>query len=174
MLRGSDLTRLMVTLGVALILAELANQMRSLTGGADGLQGVNSSAVLGLFDFDLYGRTAYIYSLCVLFIVFWFSRRMVNSPFGLSLRAIKGNPLRARAIGVPVNARLVTSYTVAAAIAGIAGALLAQTTQSASPDMIAFHRSADALLILVFGGAGFLPCQGVEQQLPLPCGDGNQ
>ena len=155
-LRGSDLTRLMVTLGVALILAELANQMRWLTGGADGLQGVMSSPLFGMWDFDLYGRTAYLYSLAVLFAVFWLTRRIVSSPFGLSLRAIKGNQLRARAIGVPVNARLVASYTVAAAIAGIAGALLSQTTQSASPDMIAFHRSADALLILVFGGAGFL------------------
>ena len=155
-LRGSDLTRLMVTLGVALILAELANQMRWLTGGADGLQGVSSSAILGIWDFDLWGRTAYVYSLVVLFVCFWISRRIVHSPFGLSLKAIKGNALRARAIGVPVNARLIAIYTVAAAIAGVAGALLAQTTQSASPDMIAFHRSADALLILVFGGAGYL------------------
>ena len=155
-LRGSDLTRLMVTLGVALILAELANQMRWLTGGADGLQGVTSSPILGQWDFDLWGRTAYLYSLAVLFVCFWLSRRIVNSTFGLSLMAIKGNALRARAIGVPVNARLVAVYTLAAAIAGIAGALLAQTTQSASPDMIAFHRSADALLILVFGGAGYL------------------
>ncbi len=155
-LRGSDLTRLMVTLGVALILAELANQMRWLTGGADGLQGVSSSAILGIWEFDLWGHTAYLYSLTVLFICFWISRRIVHSPFGLSLKAIKGNALRARAIGVPVNARLIAIYTIAAAIAGVAGALLAQTTQSASPDMIAFHRSADALLILVFGGAGYL------------------
>ncbi len=155
-LRGSDLTRLMVTLGVALILAELANQMRWLTGGADGLQGVIMGPVLGQWDFDLWGRTAYLYSLAVLFICFWISRRIVNSTFGLSLKAIKGNALRARAIGVPVNARLIAIYTIAAAIAGVAGALLAQTTQSASPDMIAFHRSADALLILVFGGAGYL------------------
>ena len=155
-LRGSDLTRLMVTLGVALILAELANQMRWLTGGADGLQGVTSSPILGQWDFDLWGRTAYLYSLAVLFVCFWLSRRIVHSTFGLSLKAIKGNALRARAIGVPVNARLIAIYALAAAIAGVAGALLAQTTQSASPDMIAFHRSADALLILVFGGAGYL------------------
>ena len=155
-LRGSDLTRLMVTLDVALILAELANQMRWLTGGADGLQGVMSSPVLGIWDFDLWGTTAYLYSLVVLFVLFWLARRIVGSPLGLSMRAIKGNPLRSRAIGVPVNPRLVTIYTIAAAYAGIAGGLLAQTTQSASPDMIAFHRSADALLILVFGGAGHL------------------
>jgi branched-chain amino acid transport system permease protein len=155
-LRGSDLTRLMVTLGVGLILAEMINQMRWLTGGADGLQGVMSSPVLGMFDFDLYNRTAFIYSLSVLCLLFILARRIMHSPFGLSLRAIKGNSLRARAIGVPVNPRLIATYTLAAAYAGIAGALLAQTSQSASPDMVAFHRSADALLILVFGGAGNL------------------
>lgn len=155
-LRGSDLTRLMVTLGVALILAELANQMRWLTGGADGLDGVVSTPVLGMFDFDLYGRVAYLYSLTVLFLLFWLARHIVNSPFGLALRAIRGNCLRSRAVGVPVERRLVAVYTVAAAYAGVAGALLAQASQSASPDMIAFHRSADALLILVFGGAGSL------------------
>lgn len=155
-LRGSDLTRLMVTLGVALILAEIINQMRWLTGGADGLQGIMSSPVLGLFDFDLYNRTAFLYSLVTLFVLFILARRIVHAPFGLSLKAIKGNSLRARAIGVPVNPRLIATYTLAAAYAGIAGALLAQTSQSASPDMVAFHRSADALLILVFGGAGNL------------------
>jgi len=155
-LRGSDLTRLMVTLGVALILAEIINQMRWLTGGADGLQGMISSPVLGLFDFDLYNKTAFLYSMVVLFALFMLARRIVHSPFGLSIKAIKGNSLRARAIGVPVNPRLIAIYTLGASYAGIAGALLAQTSQSASPDMIAFHRSADALLILVFGGAGSL------------------
>ena len=112
--------------------------------------------MLGLFDFDLYGETGYLYSLATLFVLFVLARRVIHSPFGLSLRAIKDNSLRAGAIGVPVNARLVAIYTMGAAYAGIAGGLLAQTTQSASPDMIAFHRSADGLLILVFGGPGTL------------------
>ncbi|MDB5596711.1 MAG: branched-chain amino acid transporter permease [Hyphomicrobiales bacterium] len=155
-LRGSDLTRLMVTLGVALIVEELVNQMKWLTGGSDGLQGVMPSAVLGYWDFDLYGKTAYLYSLAVLFVLFFIARRIVKSPFGLSLLAIKGNPLRTRAIGLPINGRLVTVYTIGAIYAGIAGALVTQTTQFASPDYVAFHRSADALLMLVFGGAGHL------------------
>lgn len=155
-LRGSDMTRLMVTLGVALIVDEVVNQMKWLTGGSDGLQGVLPSAVLGIWDFDLFGKTAYLYSLAVLFVLFVVARAMVHSPLGLSLRAIKGNMLRARAIGMPVNGRLVAVYTVAAFYAGVAGALAAQTTQFASPDYVAFHRSADALLMLVFGGAGHL------------------
>ncbi|MFI5015613.1 MAG: branched-chain amino acid ABC transporter permease [Hyphomicrobiales bacterium] len=155
-LRGSDLTRLMVTLGVALVLGEIANQMPSLTGGADGLQGVAPGPVLGLFGFDIFGRTACIYSLAVLLAMFLLARRIVNSPFGLSLRSIRDNPLRAAAIGIPVGRRLVAIYTVAAAYAGIAGALLAQTTQFVSLDVFDFSRSADVLLVLIIGGTGYL------------------
>ncbi len=155
-LRGSDLTRLMVTLGVALVLGEIANQAAWLTGGADGLQGIVMSPILGLFEFDLFGQTAYAYSLTVLFLLFFLARRIVNSPFGVSLRAIRDNPLRAAGIGIPVNRRLIAIYTVSAAFAGIAGALLAQTTQFVSLDVLEFHRSADVLLVLVIGGTGYL------------------
>jgi branched-chain amino acid transport system permease protein len=155
-LRGSDLTRLMVTLGVALVVFEAANSLAWLTGGADGLQGVIMSPVLGLFSFDLMGRTAYIYSLAVLFALFLVARRVMGSTFGLSLRAIKANRLRASAIGVPVHRRLIAVYTLAAVYAGIAGGLLAQTTQYVSLDFLEFHRSADVMLVLIIGGAGYL------------------
>ena len=88
-LRGSDLTRLMVTLGVALVLREIANQLE-ITGGADGLQGVVMEPILGHFAFDIFGQTAYVYSLVVLFVLFLIARRIVNSPFGLSLRSVQG------------------------------------------------------------------------------------
>jgi branched-chain amino acid transport system permease protein len=155
-LRGTDLTRLMVTLGVALVFGEIANQAAWLTGGADGLQGIMMGPLLGRFEFDLFGTTSYAYSLAVLFVGFLIARRIVHSPFGLSLRAIRDNPLRAAALGVPVNARLVAIYTVAAAYAGAAGALLAQTNQFVSLDVFDFHRSADVLLVLVIGGTGYL------------------
>lgn len=155
-LRGSDLTRLMVTLGVASILYELANRMAWLTGGADGLQGVEFGPVLGLFEFDLGGRVAAAYCLAVLFLVFLVVRRVVHSPFGWSLRAIRGNALRAGAVGIPVRRRLIAAYTMGAGIAGIAGALLAQATGFVSLDVVAFHRSADILLVLVIGGVGWL------------------
>ncbi|MGA9561950.1 MAG: branched-chain amino acid ABC transporter permease, partial [Pseudolabrys sp.] len=112
-LRGSDLTRLMVTLGVALVLRELANRYGWLTGGADGLQGVSVKPVLGVFRFDMFGHTGYTYCLTVLFILFLVARRLVNSPFGLSLLSVKSNPLRSSAIGISVDARLVAIYTVA-------------------------------------------------------------
>src|SRR4029079_2869158 len=82
-LRGSDLTRLMVTLGVALIMREIANQIPDLTGGADGLQGVIVGPILGMFDFDIFGHVAYVYCLVVLFVLFVLARRIVYSPFGL-------------------------------------------------------------------------------------------
>jgi branched-chain amino acid transport system permease protein len=155
-LRGSDLTRLMVTLGIALILREIANQIPELTGGADGLQGVNVGPILGLFHFDIFGHVGYAYCLTVLFVLFLLARRIVYSPFGLSLRSVKGNALRASSIGISVNSRLIAIYTLAAFYAGIAGALLAQTTAFASLDVFSFERSADLLLVLIIGGTGYL------------------
>lgn len=155
-LRGSDLTRLMVTLGVALVLREIANREAWLTGGADGLQGVTIKPVLGQFRFDIFGHTAYYYSLAVLFVMFLLARRIVNSPFGLSLRAIKGNPLRTSAIGITVDKRLIAIYSIAAGYAGVAGALLTQTTAFASLDVFSFERSADLMLVLIIGGIGYL------------------
>jgi branched-chain amino acid transport system permease protein len=155
-LRGSDLTRLMVTLGVASVLYEIANRFDEWTGGADGLQGVVMGPLLGRFEWDLQGRTAYAYTLVVLLIVLYVCRRLVHSPFGVSLQALRDNRLRASAIGLSVHGRLVAIYTMAGAIAGAAGALLAQTTGFASLDVLDFHRSADVLLVLVIGGTGYL------------------
>ena len=154
--RGSDLTRLMVTLGVGLILMELANKLDWLTGGADGLQGVVMGPLLGRFDFDLAGRVAAWYSLCVCLVFFVLARRLVQSPFGATLMAVRDNRLRAMAIGIPVAARLATVYTIAAGVAGAAGALLAQTSGFASLELFAFDRSADVMLLLVIGGTGWL------------------
>lgn len=154
-MRGSDLARLMITLGVAAILYELANKLE-FTGGADGLQGVVMGPLLGRFEFDLYGRTALAYSLVLLAIGLLIARRIVASPFGWSLRAIRDNRLRAAAIGLNVDLRLGAIYTLAAALAGAAGALLAQTTGFASLDVLDFHRSADVMLMLIIGGTGWL------------------
>ena len=155
-LRGSDLTRLMVTLGVALLLLELANKLDWLTGGADGLQGVVMAPLLGRFEFDLAGRTSACYSIAVALLLFVLARRLTSSSFGATLMAIRDNRLRAMAIGIPVSSRLAVIYTISASIAGAAGALLAQTTGFASLDVFAFDRSADVMLILVIGGTGWL------------------
>lgn len=155
-LRGTDLTRLMVTLGVAAVLYELANRFDDITGGADGLQGVVIGAFPGGFEFDLQGRVAWAYSLVVLIAALLLCRRIVHSPFGVGLQALRDNRLRASALGLNVNARLVAVYTLSAALAGAAGALQAQTTGFASLDVLDFHRSADVMLVVVIGGAGWL------------------
>ena len=158
-LRGSDLTRLMVTLGVAAILYELANKFDGLTGGADGLQGVVMGPLVtpfGRFDFDIQGRVAYAYALFVLVVALLAARKVVHSPLGVSLQALRDNRLRVASIGLSVNARLVAVYVLAAALAGAAGALVAQTSGFASLDLFDFHRSADVMLVLVIGGTGYL------------------
>jgi branched-chain amino acid transport system permease protein len=155
-LRGGDLTRLMVTLGVSLMLGELANRNGWLTGGADGLN-FSMGKVLGLFPIGFTGqRNAALYSLAVLFILFALARRLAQSPFGLALAAIRENRLRAGALGIATHWRMIAIYTVSAAYAGVAGALLAQTTQIVSLDLFDFHRSADVMLMLIIGGAGYL------------------
>jgi branched-chain amino acid transport system permease protein len=155
-IRGVDLTRLMVTLGIALLLEALAERFSDITGGTDGLQGIEMQPILGRFAFDIFGKTGFFYSLIVLFFLFLLARRIVHSPFGLSLRAIRNNPLRAAAIGIPVNRRLIAIYTVSAFYAGVAGALFTQTTALASLDVFSFERSADLMLMLVIGGTGYL------------------
>ncbi|ODU11239.1 MAG: ABC transporter permease [Rubrivivax sp. SCN 71-131] len=154
--RGTDLTRLMVTMGIALVLYELANQFGEFTGGADGLQGVVMGPLLGRFEFDLAGRVASFYSLAVLFVAFVLMRRIVHSPLGVSMQALRDNRLRLQALGMSVNARLAAVYTVGSALAGSAGALLSQTTGFASLDVLDFHRSADVMTTLIIGGAGWL------------------
>ncbi|OWT56240.1 branched-chain amino acid ABC transporter permease [Candidimonas nitroreducens] len=156
LLRGNDLTRLMVTLGVSLMLFELANKLTDLTGGVDGLQGVVLRPLLGRYEFDLYGRTGYIYCVVVLFALFWLARRLVHAPLGLGLRGVRQNILRMPALGVPVHRRLVLIYTVGAVYAGVAGALLTQTNAFVSLDVLSFQRSAELLVMLVLGGAGSL------------------
>jgi len=155
-IRGADLTRLMVTLGIALLLEALAERFSDITGGTDGLQGIEMAPIVRLFSFDMFGKVGFFYSLAVLFLLFLLARRIVHSPFGLSLRAIRNNPLRAAAIGIPVNRRLIAIYTIAAFYAGIAGALFTQTTQLASLDVFSFERSADLMLVVVIGGTGYL------------------
>lgn len=154
--RGQDLTRLMVTLGIGLMLFEAANKASPLTGGVDGLSGMVVKPLFGAFEFDLYGKTAFWYSLGVLFLLFVLLRRVVASPFGLSLRGIREGGRRMPAIGADVDRRLKAAFTAGAAIAGVAGALLAQTTQFVGLDSLGFSRSAELLIMLVLGGTGRL------------------
>jgi branched-chain amino acid transport system permease protein len=155
-LRTSGLTLLMQTLVVATMLLEAANKATSITGGADGLQGMDVWSIFGLFRFDLFGRTAYLYCLAVLFLCWLAVRRIVHSPFGLALNGIRENVARMHAIGSPVDRRKLVVYAISAALAGIAGALIAQTTQFVGLGVLSLERSGTVLIMLIIGGVGQL------------------
>ena len=156
LLRYSGFTFLMLSVAVAQILQNLAGKWRDLTGGDDGLSGFTVGPLLGRFDFDLQGQTASLYALVVLAVGLYIARRLVDSPFGLALRGIHQNRARMAALGTPVAARLLAMYTAAGAMAGVAGALSAQTNAIVGLDSLGFALSAEALVMLVLGGAGTL------------------
>jgi branched-chain amino acid transport system permease protein len=147
---------LMVTLGLNLLLYDFVHRSTELTGGDDGLQGVEIAPVLGLFRFDMFGRTGYVYVLVVVLLLFLVVRKLMNSAWGLSLQGARDNARRMTMLGAPVAGDLTWVFGVSAAIAGVAGALLTQTTQFVSPEVMSFQRSADLLVVLVIGGAAML------------------
>ena len=155
-LRTKALTLLMLTLAITAILLEVANKMSSLTGGADGLSGVVVDPILGLFRFDLWGRTAFLYCLAVLFVSWFVVRRIIYSPYGAMLTGIRDNTARMHAIGAPVYWRLLLIYTVSATLAGMAGALLTQVNQFVGLNVLGFEISGELLVMLILGGVGRL------------------
>jgi branched-chain amino acid transport system permease protein len=155
-LRTQGLPLLMLTLVTAEMLKEAANKATSITGGADGLQGMVVGPIFGRFSFDLYGQTAYVYCLAVLLVGWWVARRIVHSSFGRALTGVRENVARMRAIGAPVFRHRVVIYTISAAMAGVSGALIAQTTQFVGLDSLGFERSGIILIMLIVGGVGRL------------------
>jgi branched-chain amino acid transport system permease protein len=155
-LRTTGLTLLMQTLVVATMLAEAANKASFITGGDDGLQGMEVWPIFGRLRFDMFAHTAYFYCLMVLFLCWVVARRIVHSPFGRSLTGIRENVRRMHAIGAPVTHRRLGIYTIAAGFAGISGALIAQTTQFVSLSFLSLERSGTVLIMLIIGGIGRL------------------
>jgi branched-chain amino acid transport system permease protein len=154
--RVHGIAALMITLGINELLYQAANRAIWITGGDDGLQGVVIAPLLGRFPFDLYGNAAFFYSLIVLFLLFLLARRLVRSPFGLALAGIRQNSQRMLSLGTPVRHHLILVYTLSAAIAGVAGALMAQANQFVGLDSMSFELSAEALVMLILGGTGWL------------------
>ena len=156
LLRYRGLTLLMLTLATAIMLQETGNLESNFSGGYDGLPGLEFKPLLGIFQYDLYGRANYIYALIVLAVVFFFVRRIIYSPFGQALTGIRENVRRMHAIGSPVHRRLVTVYTIAAGIAGVAGALFTQTNAYVTLTVFDFENSAKVMVMLILGGTGRL------------------
>ncbi|WP_249140355.1 MULTISPECIES: branched-chain amino acid ABC transporter permease [Bradyrhizobium] len=147
---------LMVTLCIGLLLFEAASRMPWLTGGDTGLQGIDMWPLLGQFEFDLYGRTAFWYAYVVAFLLYLASRRYIHSPEGLALKGMRENHDRIPMLGVSTARRKMIAFTISATIAGMAGALLAQTTQIVALETLSFERSVAALIMLIVGGIGTL------------------
>jgi len=155
-LRTHGLTQLMLTLAIAVVCLEIAHKATPVTGGADGLSGVSIAPILGAFKFDLFGKTAYLWCLSFLFASWWLTRRIIYSPFGATLAGIRENRIRMHAIGVPVYRRLLTAYTISGMIAGLAGALLAETNQFVGLNVLGFEPSGELMVMLILGGVGRL------------------
>jgi len=155
-LRYRGLTLLMLTIAFGAMLQEAGNIRSDFTGGYDGLPGLTFDPLLGHFQYDLYGHTAYWYALGVLAVVFFFVRRIVYSPFGQALTGIRENVRRMHSIGSPVHRRLVTVYAISAGIAGMAGALFTQTNAYVTLTVFDFDVSAKVMVMLILGGTGRL------------------
>jgi branched-chain amino acid transport system permease protein len=147
---------LMITFGVGLLIAEGAHSAKWLTNADDGLSGINMWPLLGRFDFDFLGRTAVGYTLIVSFLLYLVARRIVNSPFGLQLEGMRENLRRVPALGISVRYRYMAVFTISAIIAGIAGGLLGQITQTVALPVLGFDKSASVLIMVMLGGMGSL------------------
>ncbi|MEK1886752.1 MAG: branched-chain amino acid ABC transporter permease [Phyllobacterium sp.] len=155
-LRGHGLAQLVLSIAVIHLFHEAANKASTLTGGSDGLSGIAPDPILGLFEFDLFGRTAYLFGILLLLIIFVMLRILVRSPFGMLCRGIRQDPLRVSAMGASVKATLIKMYIISGAVAGVGGAFNAVSTQVVGLDSLSFTNSAEALVMLVLGGAGSL------------------
>ena len=151
-LHTTGVTFLMLTLATVSLIFEFGNQSRWLTGGDDGLQGMRVNPIFGIFEFNIFGQTAYVYALVVLLIWFLLSWRLVHSPFGRSLDGIRQNSRRMRAIGTPVWWRLLAIYGISAAMAGSAGALLAHSTRFVGLSSLSLLTSGIVTVMLILGG----------------------
>ncbi|MCM2474574.1 branched-chain amino acid ABC transporter permease [Rhizobium sp. CG5] len=155
-LRTSRFTLLMITLCTVFLFGEIANKATSITGGVDGLLGMETWPIFGTFEFDLFGRAGYWFAAAVFLVVWMAVRRLVHSPLGLSIMAIRDNPGRAAAIGMAVLPRQLLIFVISCFIAGLAGALQAEINQFVGLKDISFELSATILVMLALGGSGRL------------------
>ncbi len=126
-------------------------------GGSDGRY-VNlkpDASIFGFVPFDL-DKPVHVYFvvLALLVIVFAFLQALLRSPFGRALQGIKANEQRMRALGFPVTAYKLAAFTLAGALAGLAGYLLAAQSGFVNPEILSWHESGNVLLMVILGGAG--------------------
>ena len=126
-------------------------------GGSDGLY-INfkpSVAIFGWMPFDLDSkRTLYYFTLGALLVTYVFLRRLLFSPFGRTLSGIRVNEHRMRAMGYGVFGYKLAAFTVAGSLAGLAGYLWGAQTGYINPELMGFHMSAHAIMMVILGGMG--------------------
>ena len=126
-------------------------------GGSDGLY-INfkpSTAIMGWVPFDLDNkRVLYYFTLAALLVTYVFLRRLLFSPFGRTLSGIRVNEHRMRAMGYGVFGYKLAAFSVAGALAGLAGYLWGAQTGYVSPELMGFHLSAHVIMMVILGGMG--------------------
>ncbi|NQW92476.1 MAG: branched-chain amino acid ABC transporter permease [Polaromonas sp.] len=126
-------------------------------GGSDGLyvDFKPSAAIFGWVPFDLDNRRVlYYFTLAALLVTYLFLRRLLFSPFGRALSGIRVNEHRMRAMGYGVFGYKLAAFTVAGALAGLAGYLWGTQTGYINPELMGFHMSAHAIMMVILGGMG--------------------
>jgi branched-chain amino acid transport system permease protein len=147
---------IMVTMAFAQMVYYVFFDNRAL-GGSDGLY-INfkpSAAIFGWIPFDLDSkRTLYYFTLGALLLTYAFLRRLLFSPFGRTLSGIRVNEHRMRAMGYGVFGYKLAAFTVAGALAGLAGYLWGAQTGYINPELMGFNMSAHAIMMVILGGMG--------------------
>ncbi|KAF0104229.1 MAG: branched-chain amino acid transport system permease protein [Rhodospirillaceae bacterium] len=152
-LRTRGLYFIMITLAFAQLVYYVGSGLEAY-GGDDGLN-ISRSRFPGLIDLR---DKASFYWLCfaLLCASLWFCGRYANSHFGLVLRGAKSNELRMTALGFPVFRYRLAAFTIAGALGGLSGILLANEGAYVSPAMMSWMKSGDLIVIVVLGGMGAL------------------
>lgn len=157
-LRTSGIYFLMITLAAAQMLFSIAIRWSSVTGGSDGLTGVPRPFIgIGPLGFTIGSREGYYYLVLALLLgTWWLLHRIVNSPFGWTLRGIRENEQRMRALGYNTFRYKMAAFVIAGAFAGLAGLLLAHFFWTAAPDNLYWTMSGQVLIMVIIGGSGTL------------------
>jgi len=145
----------MVTLAFAQMIYFLANQLGDLTGGENGLQGIPKS-FFGIESVESDSFTFYYAAVGLILAGIWAAWRIVHSPFGRVLVAIRDNPARARALGYDVDRYKIVVFVLSAGLAGLAGGVFAISHGFASLEELNWTTSGKVVLITVLGGIGTL------------------
>lgn len=145
----------MVTLAFAQMLYFVANQARDLTGGENGLQGIPRN-FFGIESVETDPFYFYYVGAVLILLGILVAWRVVNSPFGRVLTAVRDNPARARALGYDVERYKITAFIISAGLAGLAGGVFAVSHQFASLQELMWTTSGKVVLVTVLGGIGTL------------------